>query len=419
MATPNQKLRRGDPGVEGLDSANMKPGFKQVPAMDFGMDDKEDDDPIAVLHAHMDIVRGWFDGKPIGEQSWGMKFATSSFQMQNLIHAAITGLQTKKRNNIQAAFTEPALAGIVSLVLVKPSLFTNQDVGGMVPMFTALKLDASVLTRVIGLLLPDSVLDHLKLPGGRCDRKALDCPLSEVAPERLDRCRKKPKHGKTEDETSSNRAIILHSDIAIDKLLREDGELRTILRDALKQQAIDRCLEPLLVEKNFDRIAKETGKIMPVDHFKTLLQLCPDDVFSCAPPTGLTPLQMAVRLYESSLVAYDDVLAVIQALIERCPSSVFLGNGPGQGGLTPYRLLKSLRPSESAENAAARERAQELLKRACVGYRSTRYDDKEKEYVVDHMWSEKKEFLYWDSKSRRSYSCPPTSSISIHRPLHV
>ncbi|KAK3291439.1 uncharacterized protein B0H64DRAFT_366705 [Chaetomium fimeti] len=404
MATPNQKLRRGGlglsgPGAEAVDS--FKPsGPKQGPSTDAGAE--EDDDPLTVLRGHMDIVQGWFYNKVVEERSWAVQLKTASYHEQNLIHTAITELQRQKKRQIQAVFPEPALAGIESLVLSKPSLFSNPDVNGDVPMFMALKLDASVLVRVLDLLIPGPTLDHLETTRrSGCDEKLSDCPLSKVAYVRLDRCMEKSKSASAAHV--KRERPLFHSDIDTQKLVQEDGELRAILRDALKENAIARCLEPLLVEKNFDRIAKETGNIMPVSSFRTLLELCPDEAFSCAPTTGFTPLQLAVRLYESSLVAYDHISSIIQALIERCPSSIFLGTGKGQAATTPYRLLMGLPRAESAESASARARAQELLKRACIGYRATKYDEKEKEYVADQMWSEKKEFLYWDAKSQRHF----------------
>lgn len=184
-----------------------------------------------------------------------------------------------------------------------------------------------------------------------------------------------------------------------------------MLRRALADRVSKKCLQPPLTEKNFDRFAKDSGRIISLDGFKTLLNLYPKEVFSQAPDSGRTPLQMAVRLHESSMISYQDVSSIAKAVIKHCPSSVFLPAGADWAGITADRLLKSLKPTESTENTRSRSDTEELLKRACVGHREWKWDKKKGEYVYDDMWLAKKALLYQDIKSRNplipwSYRCP-------------
>ncbi|KAI0437936.1 hypothetical protein F4803DRAFT_536878 [Xylaria telfairii] len=396
MTTPNQKTRRvlplgfGDleekPGYKGLDLRQPPPKASKASR-------------VNILGKHVNIVEGWFDEAEIEAESWDARLETDTHFDLNLIDASIAMLQRKKSENLQAVFPEKVLEGIESVVLSKPSLLTGKPTREAAPIFKALKLDASVLIRVIGLLLHESVREHLKVTGKSCDKKGSDCPLSKLRPKRLSRCQKEQEPHISDLEETDNRSY-LHSEIDIEKLVKEDDELREILRKALEEQAISCCLSPLLIPKNFDLVAKENGKIMPLDSFKTLLRLCPDDVFSCMPPNGHTPLQMAVYLYRDPLIAYDDVLSIIQALIERCPSSIFL---PRPDSTTAYRLLKGLETLEPGENADARSDAEELLKRACIGYLGGERTGGEREYAHDNMWENKKAFLYWDARSQRQF----------------
>lgn len=145
---------------------------------------------------------------------------------QNLIHACNKELKRKQKRDVLAVFPEQALEGIVALVLEKPKLLTDPDTDDFVPLIAALKLDASVLTRVLDLLVPVPALDHLKTANGRCQGSEKDCPLSTISPQRLGRCRNPQK---TNDAGPVGRGDLTgapHSGVDIVALEKEDKELR-------------------------------------------------------------------------------------------------------------------------------------------------------------------------------------------------
>lgn len=58
-------------------------------------------------------------------------------------------------------YSPEVLDNIETLLLQKPGLFTEEDGHESIPMFEALNLDASMLFRVINLLIPTDVVERL------------------------------------------------------------------------------------------------------------------------------------------------------------------------------------------------------------------------------------------------------------------
>ena len=392
-----------------------------------------DYDEESITHTrHGKIVKAWFDGFEINlaSKKYQSELLKKNDTAQNLIHRAIIELRKRKKKGLLKAFPLEAVDRIEELVLREPKLFTEPNETRQIPTFEAPRLDASVLFRVINQLIPHDVVEKLEETRSNFDRcPDGTCPLWSVSDGRRKQCQKESEASKRGENTDRRNANpernnieidegnetdgededtmrCLHGDIDAAKVLAEDRKLRKTLEMALNRQAYDMCLKPLLVVNKFDRGQKENAQIIPLEDFKILLWLCPDEVFSQVPTYSPTPLQLAVQLYEHQSIDYELLFSVIEALVERYPESIFLPATVDQKTRTAYRLLKELRKAETEQNTKSRAKAEELLKRICIGFRRKRYDERKKAEVDDDMWTEKKQFLYWNAKQRKSLFSP-------------
>ncbi|KAI1414085.1 hypothetical protein F5Y13DRAFT_198015 [Hypoxylon sp. FL1857] len=366
------------------------------------------DDEIIVMAHHSKIVRAWFDGTKIDLESGPYKNALlkKDSNDQNIIHRTIMELSKRKKENRITGLPQMALDVIEGLVLQKPSLFTDPDAMDRTAMFEALRLDASMLFRVINLLISNEAVERLRKIRSRCERgQEAACPLWDVSEKRRGQCGRKKdssrKGGSSDGQDGRRRAdnkdgrFCLHEDIDVAKVLEENDKLNEILKKALekahKDDAGTACLHQLLTENGFDRGQKGNTQIIPLDNFRTLLWLCQNEVFDRAPASGYTPLQLAIQLYKCQSINYDLLFSVIESLVERCPESIFVTTY-GENKKTAFRLLMELGEGTTEQNENSRYRVGELLKRTCIGFREGKYS----------TWVEKKKFLYWNATSRKS-----------------
>lgn len=389
-------------------------------------DSSEEDEAEKVYRSHTRIIKGWNNDRPkkMRQKDYDSWFKTDP-EDRNLIHRTIQGFVGKQR-----APPPQALDFIESMVLKKPALFTAEDTSAKVAMLEAAKFQLPILFRVIDLLIPEPIPKAIKI---KCPKGHTDCPLAIVPEGRRNQCLRNPnpgepssiadagRHERVASEKTADGAIAevgtkidhhscLHDQVDVERVLREDIDLKSILKKALEPagqaQAQAPCLQSLIVETRFDRGQKENSQIIPLEGFKVLLQLCPDSVFKNAPLAGFTPLQMAVRLYDKESIDYDLLFDVIEALVDRAPSSVFVATEHNKVAKTAYRLLKELKEAKSEQNTRSRSRAEELLKRTCIGFRKETWDAKKGEWKYNNMWAEKKAFLYWNAKSGKSKPLP-------------
>lgn len=331
---------------------------------------------------------------------------------QNLIHHIIMELKRIRRSDAKFDLSSGALDVIEELVYKMPELFVAQDLNEQpkIPILEAAKVQFSVLFRVVELLIPVEDLELMKRFS--CEGSDAECPLRKLPRVCLKICALKSTsstHSETKDSTNgdsqpfeeSNMPRCLHQSVDMEKLEKKNNELRKTLREALAKEPEHPqvpCLHSLMAEANFDKEREQRGSFIPVDGFKTLLELCPDRVLNSATGKQGTPLQMAVQLFTSEGINYERLSSVIEALVERSPSSVFFG---AEQSVAAYRKLKDMEKdieqrSRDPDQKSYRRSAEELLKEVCIASDRTR--------------SEKKAFLYWNPKD--GMPCPFLSLLS-------
>jgi hypothetical protein len=336
------------------------------------------------------------------EETWDK----SDRDQLNLIHHIILELKRKRRHDEKYDLTSETLDVIEELVYKMPRLFVTPDLNDppKVPILEAAKTQYSILFSVIDLLIPLEDLECIKRAS--CGSLGAECPLKHVSRVCLDICALKPASS-TRDEAKDTRDgdshpflsdMCLHRLIDVEKLEKKNNELRETLRDALAKKleyGQASCLHSLMTEANFGRAREESGSLIPEDGFATLLELCPDQIFNSATGKQGTPLQMAVRLFESEDIHYPLLFSVIKALVKRSPSSVFFGSNELDKGhpMTAYRQLKDMEHSKDTDREESRRSAEELLKEVCIASDRTR--------------SEKKSFLYWNPQYGMFVHCYP------------
>ncbi|SPN98679.1 uncharacterized protein DNG_01723 [Cephalotrichum gorgonifer] len=423
--------------------------------------DDEDNEKFQVLLQHKRLVNSWMKGPGQEYDLNNEKYAEYknalnklALDNENVLHRAIQALKEKKSSrNIGAGnipdtlLTDKALDVIEQVVVDNPTFFTD-SARDQIPLFEAPKCEAAIFLRIIKLVVPNSVAGRLNVTSKECRRENEVCPLWDVTEKRRRQCEKGGNVGENvtsfelvdkeerqdaqssiEDAQSSlgdeqstlgdeqsslgDREGIddthmyrcLHDEIDAHKVLREDERLRKALRVALRdrERVHSDCLKPLLVAKRFDCGLDGRAQTIPRQSFETFLDLCPSDVFDEAPEKGPTPLQIAVQLFSEQSLDYELLFTTIEALVNRRPKSIFLSTGAGDSARTAYRILKTLKAAKEPENTLWRSRAEELLKRKCIGYREP-VPDKKKQMVDVDLQETKRNFLYWDLKAEKRFS---------------
>jgi hypothetical protein len=263
---------------------------------------------------------------------------------RNLTHVLIFRLKDMRKR------ASPYMLDFVEELVVRdPQLFTRPDNFGQIPLHVAAASNVGILFRVVDLVIPVQVLEDMKT---ECTHTSDRCPLVDVNIKRRDQCQKRPDSGsqdnieqesrsppdggtnigqrRTQDNTrakndpASLREACLHSRMDTDKVGEKDEELRRTLTQALGHSTTSQasCLQSLLVVANFYEAEKDVPQKIPLNSFK-VLELCPDKIFESSNSAGFNPLQMAVRLYNEQLIDYNHLFTIIQALVNRSPSSIF------------------------------------------------------------------------------------------------
>ncbi|KXH30267.1 hypothetical protein CSIM01_12622 [Colletotrichum simmondsii] len=373
--------------------------------------ESSDEEGARVGRYHGRIIKKWIQyPADVDHPKYGECHSQKDNEDRNLIHRTIRELSKKQKD-----LPPHALTFIESLVVNSPDLFVAKDSDQKVPMLEAANSQVAILFRIISLLIPSEIRDAIKT---ECQDEKFNCPLQKVALARRKQCSINPgkasKASKTDtiqtadreqglDSTRTEisgiaeRTECLHGQVDVKRLLEKDHQLRKKLVAALKPyEQAQLCLQSLLVDNKFDKGQRKSDQVIPLPGFKTLVQLCPDDLFSNQPSNGYTPLQMAVKLYDTEDIDYDLLFFVIQALVDRCPASIFLKH---EGKTNAYKLLKSLNEAKSTKNASSRALAEELLKRSCIGFSEGLGDGR---LVLggskNDSWARKMDFLYWDAK---------------------
>ncbi|KAI1129289.1 hypothetical protein F5Y10DRAFT_157680 [Nemania abortiva] len=372
---------------------------------------------LEVSEAHIDIIGSLFDEEDDFDQemqdhdNWLPALSKTGQEGFNLIHRLILKVRALTVNPNSSTEHESirlparALEIIETLVLDDPRLFTTANLD-QVPIFDAPKLAGSVdiFLRVLSLLIPQQTLKKLKGFKTKCVESETRCPLLEVAQSRREQCTKKhdiqtaeAPHlvGYGEPEYSGHSSnYCLHDEVDAKLVVEKDRDLREALREALSRddpngggkRAHKDCIKSLLKGDLFDQNAP-----IQIQTFETLFELCPNEVFNTPCRDVDTPLQMAVKLYGEQSIDYDLLLSVIKALVERCPESIFLPAKTSDDKRTAYQMLMDIRKGPTRMAKDSIDRAGELLKEACIGYRG------------DYSEEKKHNLLYWDPQSEKRF----------------
>jgi hypothetical protein len=368
---------------------------------------KEDTDPESsedeaeiVGKLHKRIVKSWITGSSVDVTSRKCSDALLKVDedKKTIIHRAIEQLRKSVKE-----VPESALVLMEPVVVEKPELFVASDESDKIPLFESAKHRPEILFRILETLIPQETVDKVRF---RCRMGEKNCPLRTISKGLWQHCYI-PKPGShsgnlcTKEERSGpdDEQICLHNDTDFDKMLKKDRQMKEILTLALRnplQQGETSVLQSLLDVRRFDPGQNGNPQLVREKSFRTLLQFCPDETFVSAPNHGYSPLQQAVLLYAQESLDFDLLYSIILALIDRSPSSVFFRTPGSPGDRNAYRMLKEMK---TTKNLSARRAAEKLLKQACIGFRKENTAASlERLEVVDNMWMEKKDFLYWDPK---------------------
>lgn len=359
---------------------------------------------------------GEFNDDELEREANGSLLEETDDMDRNVIHHLIDVLKANRKQHASSevlSFAPPkALKFVEQLVLNDPRLFTKSAEDGCVPLLLAAKFNVEILFRVFNLVIPDPVLENIRK---KCDESHQSCPLRNVPESRRKNCkkanpsrsarpdgtqqRKKNDRFETTEATQAETSdavvenLCLCNSIDSDEVARKDALLRTTLEEALIPQDEELpCLHSLIVESNFDKGLEKNIQILPLHPFKLLLQLCPDKVFENTTKDGYSPLQMAIRLYDKQSIDYEHLFSVIQALVDRSPSCIYVPAGyeaKRDEGKSAYHLLKGLQEAKpGSPNAISRSHTEELLKMTCISSLQE--------------WDVMTDFLYSDEKSSRS-----------------
>ncbi|KAL7964342.1 hypothetical protein HDV63DRAFT_274884 [Trichoderma sp. SZMC 28014] len=393
---------QGEGKQQGPVDRNSKPGTQWGYG---GIGEDEVDHDVRVFSAHKWLLREYSTNtkESISPDLWDMRLKKQS-DNHNLIHIVISGLTSKKLDLAKG------LDLVESTVLDEPDLFFQHigDDENKTPLFEAAKSQILVLFRVVDLLIPGTIVEKLK-DADVCKKDKTCCPLLNVVKGRLEQCEISPNLRKTDDSKrfknskendkestldNSHKEIslaysngsCLHDKINIKLVLANDKRLRDILLKTLASElAVTKCLLPLLMAKNFDPNQRDS-QVIPLTGFKNLLQLFDDSLFKDGPSSGYTPLQQAIKLYESPSIDYIRLHSVIRILVDRDPSSIFRKTLVGTKQETAYDILMQLSPLKSGENgdnAISRTRTEQLLKETCIGWQNMELANK-KEFLYSH-----------------------------------
>ncbi|EHK47858.1 hypothetical protein TRIATDRAFT_316834 [Trichoderma atroviride IMI 206040] len=318
---------------------------------------------------------------------------------RNLIHQIITESSVEE---MPLVLTPQVLKVIQLLVLRDPAFFTAEDNSKNIPIREAAKFQLPVLFHVLDLLLPTSLYDDAKLQVD-CQDVQVNCPLWQVPTALREHFSKETDQSSDESIHQDSSNTCLHDKIDVHQLVDYNKNLQQCLRTALHHQECSlACLEAILHDRNFDRDSS-MNHIDRLETFKVFLSLCPDSIFGFAPFDKFTPLQIALRLYSKAQINFEMLFGFVQLLINRAPWSIFIESGhsakAGNVPKTAYQILKDITIDNTPEGMQAKARAEELLKKACIGYEGKMWDVKTAELTNTITSEDKIRYLYSDIKS--------------------
>ncbi|KAF9771633.1 hypothetical protein IL306_010721 [Fusarium sp. DS 682] len=187
----------------------------------------------------------------------------------------------------------------------------------------------------------------------------------------------------TDEPLAVGKKGCLHGLIDLGLLQEKDGELRKALQSSLKEH-------PEIFHHLFqvDKFDKDSPHFISLASFNILVELLCDENFIPQSPEGLTPLQRAIELFGKQSIDYELLFEVIQASVNKCPQSIFIEGGRGTGP-TAYHILEDKKSEQNAEWLA---KAEDLLKKTCVGAKKI-YDQDKKDWISQNIREKKNELL--------------------------
>jgi hypothetical protein len=336
---------------------------------------------------------------------------------QNLTHRTVKEFKKKRETakrrgtSLSQAEVDNILHFVATLVADDPEMLLNKDYRGDIPFLRAADADAPLFFSIINLVVPKSVLEAIRVRCDQSEHRLRLCPLKDVPESRRMRCPKKYGTRRHKDwvpsqrlgnghvsdtnatpvtptDENNNEKACLHDEVDVHQIIEQDKKLRKTISAALsatsdrRQQSQQSCFESLLRESNFDTRSQPGNPSVPLQAFESLLQLCPDFIFETAGPSGYTPLQVAVLLYDKEGINYDHLYAIIKALVARRPESIYFEAQYAGGKKSVYRILTETRATKSLADKERRSRVVKLLKEVCIGSHNKSHQEK-----ID--------FLYW------------------------
>lgn len=420
----NQNDRKGQVnGVPSIHKEGLSNGKETWETDPYSSAENSADEKFRTRKYHDDIIRALIDvggkgPKPnLEDRRYRKALLKRNDDKQSIIRKIMLELQRRMK-----APSPETLACIEEVVLQDPNLFIKSDWYTNIPMLEAAKSEVTILFRVIDLLIPEEIRERIRV---KCT-EGMECPLWAVATGRRTQCKRNGKSRSAGDRRlstakkvtfgdaseDSDKLLIrpgtrcLHEDIDSEMLLEKDQELREALESVLgNEKHAQACLESLISEAKFDTGQSTLSRPLKVESFKIILTLCPQSIFTKPLQDGYTPLQRAVRLFDSESIDLELLFSVIQLLVNHCPRSIFCKKNKEEK--TAYRLLSELdlkRPKGSSKDRSWIQTTVDFLKERCIGYRNEVTNPKDQLAEDNKMWSMKRDLLYWDAKTGKLFN---------------
>ncbi|KAK6542308.1 hypothetical protein TWF694_006268 [Orbilia ellipsospora] len=308
-------------------------------------------------------------------------------------------------------------ASIDYIIVKKPSLLYGKDIRESTVLNTAAEYSPAMCIHIINILIPEETLNKIKSGVGcRGSRDGgIRCPLFSIN-KQLRKHAYRKNIGKAPVLTENG---CFHDILDLKILESKNEELKAALKEAILPHEVSTpgnaaletsqgksLLENILNAEFLDTGDSPEGSEFIKDQlggFRSLVELCTDEVFKYRNKNGRTPLQQAIVLYQNPLEAIDwnFLHKIIKIMILKCPGSIY-HSFPKEmetstiPQTTTYSLLKesnSLRDKFAEQVLKAKIKKSKDETRLENGDGELRLQGKEAQMEIYLEWRKRTEYL--------------------------
>jgi hypothetical protein len=352
-----------------------------------------DDDTSTATARHTEIAKAIFRSSIAESSKEGQKtfqkyqkksnnwMTSRSADGMTILHRIIqemTALVKYKKMSFLNSSIPPGAREFLECFLVENhQVLGMQNNVGIGPLYLAALQMKSIVSLVADLIIPMEKLSEItsKCRASSGPDSWGQCSVDIVLPDALSAKFHRPGAEHT------NRYRCIHEALDVDGLKKWCLELRETVSTALQlhnerdKLAVSGTILHALIDQEF--FAKEAAG-MKVASFQRLLEVCGPMTLLDRDGKGYCPLHKAILLYNQSNIDFSHLHDIIQALIERCPDTLYEDfrstTADKSVTMNPYILLKSTEPRPGTHtNASSQERhhfwskTEKLVRYACIG----------------------------------------------------